>query len=112
MHIIFTNYHKVHNVYGRASINYDKKELVEFTWVDRYVQESEEYGEFENLPKEELEAKWMSEGRLSDYDFIQSATSYLNVDVADALNSKDYLHKIFAYMDRRVGKRTLLKNQR
>ncbi|MBO5983326.1 MAG: hypothetical protein J6Q06_05630 [Clostridia bacterium] len=105
----YTNYHNVHNVYGRATINYDKKELVEFAWVDRYVQESEEYGEFENLPKEELEAKWMSEGKLSDYDFIQSATSYLNVDVADALNSKDYLHKIFAYMDRRVGKRTLLK---
>ena len=52
----YTNYHNVHNVYGRATINYDKKELVEFAWVDRYVQESEEYGEFENLPKEELEA--------------------------------------------------------
>ena len=105
----FTNYHKVHNVYGRATINYNKEELVEFAWVDRYVQESEEYGEFENLPKEELEAKWMSEGKLSDYDFIQSAISYLNMDISDALNSDNYLHRVFAYMDRRIGKRTLLK---
>ena len=105
----YTNYHKVHNVYGRATINYNKEELVEFAWVDRYVQESEEYGEFENLPKEELEAKWMSEGKLSDYDFIQSAISYLNMDISDALNSDNYLHRVFAYMDRRIGKRTLLK---
>ena len=105
----YTNYHKVHNVYGRATINYDKNELVEFAWVDRYVQENEEYGEFENLPKEELEAKWMSEGKLSDHNFIISATSYLNVDVVEALKSDDYLMRVFGYLDRRVGKRTLLK---
>lgn len=105
----YTNYHNVHNVYGRATINYDKNELVEFAWVDRYVQENEEYGEFENLSQEELEAKWMSECKLSDHNFIISATSYLNVDVVEALKSDDYLMRVFGYLDRRVGKRTLLK---
>ena len=105
----YTNYHNVHNVYGRATINYDKKELVEFAWTERYVQENEMYGEFENIPCDELEKKWLEEGKVSDYDFIISATSYLNADVVVALNSNNYLHRVFAYMDRRVGKRTLLK---
>ena len=34
---------------------------------------------------------------------------YLKTDVVHALHSDNYLLRVFAYMDRRVGKRTLIK---
>ena len=34
----YTSYHEVHNAYGRATINYCKKEIVAFSWVEQYVQ--------------------------------------------------------------------------
>ena len=37
----YTSYHKVHNSYGRATINYNKKEIVAFSWVEMYAQERE-----------------------------------------------------------------------
>lgn len=37
----YTSYHDVHNAYGRATINYMKKEMVVFSWVEMYEQEYE-----------------------------------------------------------------------
>ena len=36
-----TRYHEVHDSYGRASIKLDGKELVVFSWIDMYRQESD-----------------------------------------------------------------------
>lgn len=46
---------------------------------------------------------------LSEGDFIDAINRYLKTDVASALNSDNYILRVFAYMDRRVGKRTLIK---
>ena len=46
---------------------------------------------------------------LCETDFISSLTIYLKTDVTTSLHSDNYLLRIFAYMDRRVGKRTLIK---
>ena len=51
----------------------------------------------------------MPECKLCDVDFINSLTIYLKTDIAISLNSDNYLLRVFAYMDRRVGKRTLIK---
>ena len=51
----------------------------------------------------------MPECKLCDADFINSLTIYLKTDIASALQSDNYLLRVFAYMDRRVGKRTLVK---
>ena len=45
----------------------------------------------------------------SDCDFLSAATEYLQLSIKDALESENYLIKVFAIMDRRVGKRTLEK---
>ena len=37
----YTSYHEVHNAYGRATVNYNKKEMVAFSWVEMYAQERE-----------------------------------------------------------------------
>ena len=109
----YTTYHEVHNAYGRATINYNKKELVSFSWVEMYEQEreiSKIYDETREEPYEETKmGKWMEEGKLCNADFIEAVTTYLNSDIKSSLVSDNYLLRIFAYMDRRVGKRTLVK---
>ena len=109
----YTSYHEVHNAYGRATINYRKKEIAAFSWTEMYAQEREVaalYREGQNPSYGELEmGKWMGEGKLCDADFINSLTIYLKTDIAEALYSDNYLLRVFAYMDRRVGKRTLMK---
>ena len=54
---------------------------------------------------------WMPNGILCHADFIDSVTIFLKNGIAESLHSDNYLLRIFAYMDRRVGKRTLVKIQ-
>ena len=109
----YTGYHEVHNAYGRATINYNEKEIVAFSWVERYAQEREVsklYQEGKMVSYGEMEkGKWMPECKLCDADFINSLTIYLKTDIVTSLHSDNYLLRVFAYMDRRIGKRTLVK---
>ena len=109
----YTTYHEVHNAYGRATINYNKKEMVAFSWVEMYAQEyemSQLYKEGKNISYGEMEKKkWMPEGKLCEIDFINSITIYLKTDISSSLTSDNLLLRVFAYMDRRVGKRTLIR---
>lgn len=109
-----TRYHEVHNSYGRASIRLDGDELTNFSWVDMYRQESDLHKAWEETgiwddQNPELKEKWDNEAIFSDYDFLAAATNYLQLSIKDALNSENYLIKVFAIMDKRVGKRTLNK---
>lgn len=109
-----TRYHEVHNSYGRASIRLDGKELTNFTWIEMYKQDNDinelwkETGKWDNQ-NSALKQKWDEEAAFSDYDFLCAATNYLQLPIKDALDSEDYLIKVFAIMDKRVGKRTLEK---
>ena len=125
----YTSYHQVHNAYGRATINYCKKEIAAFSWVEQYAQQRDimaQYRKMENVPSalDDFEGswqafrtandtatkeKWMPECTLCEADFINSLTIYLKTDIAAALHSDNYLLRVFAYLDRRVGKRTLVK---
>ncbi len=107
-----TRYHEVHNSYGRASIRLDGRELVNFSWVEMRRQEKDTY----ELWKEtgawdweapELKQKWNRDAILSDYDFLEAAMEFLQLPIKDALQSDNYLIRVFAIMDKRVGKRTL-----
>ena len=107
-----TRYHEVHNSYGRASIRLDGKELVNFSWVEMIQQEndmSELWKQRGNLScnEQELKKKWTENATFSDLNFLQAATAFLQMPVADALESDDCLIRIFAIMDRRTGIRTL-----
>ena len=54
----------------------------------------------------------MARGRnSSDWDFLQAATDFLQMPIADALISDNCLIRIFAILDRRVGRRTIKQMQ-
>ena len=111
-----TRYHEVHDSYGRASIKLDGKELVVFSWIDMYRQERgiserwKETGVYDSSALE-LKSKWEKEGTLSEWDFLQAATVFLQMPIADALISDNCLIRIFAILDRRVGRRTIKQIQ-
>lgn len=109
----YTSYHEVHNAYGRAAIYFNKKELAAFSWVEMYEQDMDLHRHWREGDQksygELLQEKWMPEGTLCEADFIDSAAVFLKTDIADSLQSDNYLLRVFAYMDRRVGKRTLVK---
>lgn len=108
-----TRYHEVHNAYGRAAIQLDGKLLAVFTWNNSYLLEYAEDALFKNnAPKEEyqrLDREFAEKGILPEYEFLRAAVDFLQMPIADALNSENYIIKIFAIMDKRVGKRTLQK---
>lgn len=125
----YTNYKSVHHTYGRASINLDKKEMVSFSWdigllqwddecrvLDEFNVSAQSLGGVQLVKAKQTEvrenlmkSKWMPECKLCNVDFINAITEYLNTDIVTSICSDNYLLRVFAYMDRRVGKRTLIK---
>ena len=125
----YTSYREVPNTYGRATINYCKNEIAEFSWDIGYAQWDDEYtllnqtevnvqtpgslaavwDEQTQMREKLYKNKWMPEGKLCEADFIHAVTTYLKTDIATSLHADNYLLRAFAYMDRRVGKRTLVK---
>ena len=107
-----TRYHDVHNAYGRAAIRLDGKELVCFTWREMVRQEADvgelwrETGRSDwNDPA--LKEKWDADGAYCEMDFLRAASEFVNMPIGEALAGDDYLIRVFAIMDRRVGARTL-----
>ncbi len=109
-----TSYHNVHNAYTRAAIRLDGREIVCFSWIEMYHQERdlsevcEETGlrVYDDL---DLKKKWDAAATYCDMDFLSAATSFLQIPIAKALCSDNYILRIFAILDRRIGKRTLQK---
>lgn len=109
-----TRYHKVHNSYGRAAIRLDGREMVCFSWIEMYHQESDLHEIWEETGIWEYDApalkkKWDETGTYCEMDFLSATTAFLEMPIKEALNSDNYIVRIFAIMDRRVGKRTLQK---
>lgn len=108
-----TRYHDVHNAYGRATVLIDKTESVNFSWIEGYEQEYAISGILHDNGitwkerKEKLKTEWDKNCTYTETDFLSSATEFLQMSISDALNSNNYIIRIFAILDKRVGKRTL-----
>lgn len=109
-----TRYHSVHDSYGRAAIRLDGKELVVFSWIEMYHQEAntselwkvDRQKSYDEMV-EELKPKWDADCTYSEMDFLDAALTFRNMSIKDALDSENYIIKILAIMDKRIGKRTL-----
>ena len=109
-----TRYHKVHDSYGRAAILLDGKELVCFSWIEMYRQEqavaamhaADRSRDWLGL-YEEMKPVWDESGTYCEWDFLRAVLEFRNLSIRDALHSENYIIKILAILDKRVGKRTL-----
>ena len=95
-----TRYHEVHNAYGRACIMVDGTEAIYFSWVEMYEQEMYNYDETH-------QPRWTNDATFCDQEFINALTTYRSLSIADALTHQNFIIRVLAILDRRVGKRTL-----
>lgn len=92
----------------------DGKELVCFSWIEQYRQEQQVAAKHnEDRSKdwfalyEEMKPGWAETCTLCEWDFLSAVLKFRNLSIQDALISEDYIIKILAILDKRVGKRTL-----
>jgi hypothetical protein len=109
-----TRYHKVHDSYGRAAILLDGQELVCFSWIEMYHQENdiallykEDKGNSYDELSERMKPKWDEDGTYYEMDFLKAVLQFRSMAIQEALQSDNYIIKILAILDRRIGKRTL-----
>ena len=112
----YTRFREAHDAPRCAAIRLDGKELIRFKWINMYEQENDiseliKQGIHLSFDKmdEMMKPKWDENGTYDGGDFFRSAAGFLNLSIADALVSEDYIVKILAILDKRVGKRTLEK---
>ena len=116
MTYFLTRYHKVHDSYGRAAILLDGEELVRFSWIEQYRQEQAVSAKYaQDRSKDwfalygEMKQNWDENCSYCEWDFLKAVLEFRNLPIQDALNSEDYIIRILAILDQRVGKRTLRK---
>lgn len=124
-----THYHGAHDNYGRFCVRVDGKEYVRANpynengiysyayqlqdemkvpareWKDgRYLYDDE------NRVLEEIAAKKaMVDGKMDIWQIMCSIDEYMSLDIVKSLHSDNEVIRMFAILDRRVGKRTLRK---
>lgn len=113
-----TRYHKVHNEYGRVAVRYDGEEILSSSSIEILLQECVVRKTF---PRPCIMQLTMSEYHDAFYDEVYSQGGfdyyalykayyyYQNHSIQDSLNSPNPLVRLFAILDKRVGKRTLHK---
>jgi hypothetical protein len=122
-----TIYHGAPDEYGRFAVRVDGEEIFQanpynvnnyssIAWDIKQEREipprewtgKEDLHDAENLEAEE-EARMISvnDGIVDSFDIPWAMKKYLNQDIAASLEDKDPLVRMFAILDRRVGKRTL-----
>ena len=111
-----TRYHKVHDSYGRSAILLDGKELVCFSWIEMYRKEaavhevwSRDKSQSWHGLYEGMKPQWDAACVYDDFDFLRAVLEFRNLSIQDALESDNYIIKILAILDKRIGKRTLRK---
>lgn len=111
-----TSYRETHDARGsRAAILYDGKEILKGNYFAFYLKADEL--EDDELKKRRLDECWgapqlvdervLELGIFDNYTFYQAFEKYDDQSIEDSLQSENLLVRIFAILDRRVGKRRL-----
>ncbi|NLC65536.1 MAG: hypothetical protein GX752_01180 [Clostridium sp.] len=126
-----THYHKAPDKLGRFAIRIDGKEVLMANPYDYYVKG---YSNQEDILKEQMKIparEWTGNETLYDeenkkaeeivhkmaindgvfdiYDILSSIDEYKNTAINKSISSENPIIRMFAVMDRRIGKRTLKK---
>jgi len=117
------NYRRVHDQLGRAVITVDKVEKINMCTItaarEEYYRERALRKQFDDFNFDDISnilaiqemahQSLKNEAIYAQYDFFSALENYFNASIEDCLDSSDSLIKILCLLDRRIGKRTLMK---
>lgn len=105
-----TAYRESHDQVGRAAILLDSKEILKGNYFNFYFKD--------HLIADDPNRKWhamdeiaLNHGIFDEYSFYHSFSVFDNQSIEKSLVSDDLFVRIFAILDRRVGKRRLIAMQ-
>ena len=112
-----TCYHKTHDGdEGRAAIRLDGCEILKSNYYERYGAMWQAYEMRKTEPGADLSAAWqqaaydaLHDGTFCQADFYRAFREFDSQSIAESLQSENALVRMFALLDRRTGKRTLLR---
>lgn len=124
-----THYHGAPDNYGRFCIRVDGKECVHANpYNERYSFEEETrikveqhipkrewtgrrflYDEENKIVEEQVAAKMIHDNKMEIYHVLRAIEEYLRSDIQVSLASSNEMVRLLAVLDRRVGKRTLMR---
>ena len=111
-----TRYRKSHDELGRVAIRLDGNEIFKSCYYDYDIKRHEAWDEINaskgrgtsyNESGEEMELGALVKGGISQYGFYDAFHIYTNNNINDSLNSSNPVVRLFAILDKRVGKRSL-----
>ena len=117
------NYRHAHDQLGRAVITVDKIEKLNMCTItaerEEYYRERSIQQQFDGFDsedrvnilaiQEQAYQQLKEEAIYGQYDFFSALEIYFDMSIEECLQSNDILLKILCLLDRRVGKRTLLR---
>ena len=90
---------------GRAAILLDGKQIISGSTFEQWAKPDFHcWNQCFNVAEDDLKNGWFDQ-----YDFYLSFQAFDNQSIEASLHSKNQLVRVFAILDRRVGKRTLRK---
>ena len=113
-----TRYSKSPDQEGRVAVRLDGKEIFRSCFYDWYIKRDEAHKEIEIIKGrktsysesgEQMELGALNKGGFDQYSFYSAFHTYFNSSIDSSLISPDPVVRLFAIMDKRVGKRRLLQ---
>ena len=110
-----TRYRRAHDQTGRVCILVDDVEIINMPFETEHALSCETQrrkpgsGKSFNELYAEVSQEFHEQGRFEPYDFSVAFDEFMSSDVQDAIQSDNLLVRLFAILDRRIGKRTLEK---
>ena len=111
-----TRYQKAHDEIGRVAILVDEKEVINMPfsiegkrYAETYERKKYEYDKGIEDIYDEVYRDFANKGLYYPGDFGFALDEFFSIDIQAALKSENWLVRMLAIMDRRVGKRTLRK---
>ena len=108
-----TSYNKSHDHEGRAAIRYDGKEVIKGCYWNNWVKAAmfprdEKYEKRIKVENAYMDDTALKLGIFDQRCFYSAFSEFDNQDIETSLKSDNLIVRIFAVLDRRVGKRRLV----
>jgi len=108
-----TRYRGAHDQTGRVAIRLDGKEIFNSDYFDWAIKHHEAWEKIkastEEISYERAHLSALNQGGFDQHEFYRAFHSYNNSSIDESLRSSDPVVRLFAIMDKRVGKRRLHK---